>query len=99
MNCRFALRLKQPDALHTGSGWDALQAVALFGPGVGRVQQRHAALRPQQLDLVKMLPDVGGLLRRDTPTMRQPPLHLAPTASLGQRPLDALDEFGNWLRD
>jgi hypothetical protein len=59
-----------------------LQAVALFGLGVGRVEQRHAALGPQPLDLIKVLSDVGGFLRRDAPPMGQPPRHLAPAADL-----------------
>jgi hypothetical protein len=28
----------------SGKGWNLLQAVALLGLGVGRVEQRHAAL-------------------------------------------------------
>ena len=55
-----------------------LQAVALLGLGVGRVQQRHATLGPQLLNLVKVLANVGGFLGRDAPTMRQAPLHLTP---------------------
>jgi hypothetical protein len=39
------------------------------------ISQRPAALGPQLLDLVKMLPDVGSFLRRDAPPMRQAPLH------------------------
>jgi hypothetical protein len=51
------------DSLHAvRSGSLVLQAVALLGLGVGRVQQRHAPLGPQLLDLVKVLANVGGLL-------------------------------------
>jgi hypothetical protein len=36
----------------TSRRWSVLQAVALFGPGVGRVQQRHAPFSPQRLHLI-----------------------------------------------
>jgi hypothetical protein len=59
----------------------ALQAIALLGPGVGWIQQRHPALGPQLLYLVNVLPHIGRFLGRDAPTMRQPPLHLPPAPS------------------
>jgi len=59
----------------------ALQAIALLGPGVGWIQQRHPALGPQLLHLVNVLPHIGRFLGRDAPTMRQPPLHLPPAPS------------------
>jgi hypothetical protein len=51
---------------HSVTGRSAL------GLGVGRIQQRHATLDPQPLDLIKVLSDIGGFLRRDAPTMGQP---------------------------
>src|SRR5215218_6178519 len=60
-----------------------LQAVALFGLGVGRVEQRHAALGPQPLDLIKVLSDVGGFLRRDAPPMRPRPRRRGGTGRCG----------------
>ena len=40
-----------------------LQAVALLGPGVGRVNQRNPARCPQLLDLIKVLAYIHGFLR------------------------------------
>jgi hypothetical protein len=42
------------------AGRHVLQAVAFLGSGVGWVDQRHPALCPQLLDLVKMFSDPGG---------------------------------------
>jgi hypothetical protein len=54
-----------------------LQAVALFGPGVGRIQQWHAARGPQRLDLIKVRSHIRGFIGRDPPPMGQAPLHRA----------------------
>ena len=44
------------------AGRRVLQAVALLRSGVSWVDQRHPALCPQLLDLVKVLSYVGGFL-------------------------------------
>jgi hypothetical protein len=56
------------------AGRHVLQAVALLHSGVSWIDQRHAALCPQLLDLIKLRSDVGGFLGRDAPMMGQAPL-------------------------
>ena len=46
----------------SSTGGACLQAVALLGPGISRIQQRHAARCPQLLDLVQVLTHIRGFL-------------------------------------
>ena len=64
------------------TGVRPLRAVALLGLRVGRVQQRHPTLGPQQLDLVQVLTYPCSFLRGDPPAMGQASLHLAPASGL-----------------
>jgi hypothetical protein len=64
---------------------------------VGRIQQRHPALGPQFLDLVKVLADPGRFLGRDAPTMGQAPLHPAPAAGELAELSGALPPLGEGL--